>query len=105
HPAEYAEKVAVIHGWAKKTGRDPHSITLSFRAPIELVSKSAKPAGGGRPAFRGDAAPGIPAIKEDQAPGGTRFIFDLPPTAVRGQLAMMERFADEVRPKTLRAPR
>jgi hypothetical protein len=35
----------------------------------------------------------------------THFIFDLVPQDLRLQLAMMERFADEVRPKTTRAPR
>ena len=28
-PDEYAEKVAIIHGWARKAGRDPKAITLS----------------------------------------------------------------------------
>ncbi len=105
HPDEYAEKVAVIHGWAKKAGRDPHSITLSFRAPLELLSPRAKPAAGERAMFRGTAAQVIGDIKTYQALGVTDFIFDLTSPDVRGLLASMERFADEVRPKTLRAPR
>jgi hypothetical protein len=43
-------------------------------------------------------------IREYQALGVSHFIFDLTPPDVRGQLALMERFADEVRPKTLKAP-
>ena len=104
-PDEYAEKVAVIHGWAKKAGRDPHSITLSFRAPMDLQSPRAKPAAGDRVMFRGTAPQVIGDIKTYQALGVTDFIFDIAAPDARGMVAAMERFADEVRPKTLRAPR
>ena len=102
HPAEYAEKVAAIHDWAKKAGRDPLDITLSFRAPLELRPTRAKAPGGDRVPFRGTAAEVVQDVKDYQAVGVTDFIFDLAPPDVRGQLAMMERFAEEVRPKTLR---
>ena len=105
HPAEYAEKVGVIHGWARKAGRDPQDITLSLRAPLELVSSRVKPAGGDRVPFRGSAAEIVQDVKSYQAVGVSDFIFDLTPQDLRGQLAMMERFAEEVRPKTLRSPR
>ncbi len=104
-PAEYAEKAAIVHGWARKAGRDPKAITLSFRVPLELAPKRAKPAGGDRLLFRGTAAEVIQDIRAYQALGVTHFIFDLTPQDVRGQLAMMERFAADVRPKTLRAPK
>jgi probable F420-dependent oxidoreductase len=104
-PAEYAEKVAVIHGWARKAGRNVSDITLSLRAPLELTPKRAKPSGGDRVPFRGTAAEVIADIREYQAVGVTHFIFDLMPQDLRGQLAMMERFADEVRPRTLKQPR
>jgi probable F420-dependent oxidoreductase len=105
HPAEYAEKVGVIHGWARKAGRDPQDITLSLRAPLELVSSRVKPPGGDRVPFRGSAAEIVQDVKTYQAVGVSDFIFDLTPQDLRGQLAMMERFAEEVRPKTLRPPR
>jgi probable F420-dependent oxidoreductase len=105
HPAEYAEKVAVIHGWARKAGRDPQNITLSLRVPLELTPKRAKASGGDRVPFRGSASEVTRDIKEYQALGVSHFIFDLAPQELRGQLAMMERFADEVRPRTLGAPR
>ncbi len=104
HPAEYAEKVAVIHGWARKAGRDPKDITLSFRTPLDLTAKRVKPSGGDRVPFRGSAAEVVQDVKDYQVLGVSDFIFDLAPQDLRGQLAMMERFADEVRPKTLRAP-
>ena len=105
HPAEYADKVAIIHGWAAKAGRKASDITLSFRAPLDLVSARAKRAAGDRQPFRGTAPEVIADIKSYQAIGVTHFIFDLVPQDLRLQLAMMERFADEVRPKTTRAPR
>ncbi|HYB41787.1 MAG TPA: LLM class F420-dependent oxidoreductase [Candidatus Methylomirabilis sp.] len=104
-PAEYAEKVAVIHGWARKAGRDPKDIALSFRAPLDLAPKRAKSEGGDRAPFRGTAAEVIQDVRDYQAAGVTDFVFDLAPQDVRSQLALMERFADEVRPKTLRARR
>jgi probable F420-dependent oxidoreductase len=105
HPPEYAEKVAVIHGWARKAGRDPKDITLSLRAPLDLVSKRAKAAGGDRTPFRGTATEVLQDIGAYQVLGVTDFIFDLAATDLRGQLAMMERFAADVRPKALRPPR
>jgi len=105
YPAEYAEKVAVIQGWARKAGRDPKDITLSLRVPLDLVSKRAKPSGGDRVPFRGRTSEVLQDVREYQGLGVSHFIFDLTPQDLRGQLAMMERFADEVRPKTLRPSR
>jgi alkanesulfonate monooxygenase SsuD/methylene tetrahydromethanopterin reductase-like flavin-dependent oxidoreductase (luciferase family) len=98
HPAEYAEKVAVIHEWARKAGRDPLAITLSLRVPLELRPKIAKASGGDRAPFRGNAAEVLQDIRAYQAVGVTHFIFDPVSTELRAQLATMERFADEVRP-------
>jgi len=105
HPPEYAQKVAVIHDWAKKAGRDAKAITLSIRAPLELSSPRAKPGAGHRIPFRGTAAEVVQDIKAYQAVGVRDFVFDLTSPDLRGQLATMERFADEVRPKTQRARR
>jgi probable F420-dependent oxidoreductase len=105
YPDEYAEKVAVIHGWAKKAGRDPKDIALSLRVPMDLVSKRAKPTGGDRLPFRGTASEVLQDIGSYQVVGVTDFIFDLAAQDLKGQLAMMERFADEVRPKALRPPK
>jgi len=104
-PEEYAEKVAVIHGWARKAGRDPAAITLSFRVPLELKPRGAKTAGGERTPFRGTAAEVIEDIRAYQALGVTHFVFDFTPQDLRGQLAMMERFAHEVRPAVTRTAR
>ncbi len=104
HPPEYAEKVAVIRDWARKAGRDPKAVTLTFRAPLDLAGRRARPAGGDRALFTGTAAEIIGDIRAYQAVGVTHFIFDLAPTDVRGRLSMMERFAEDVRPRVARAP-
>jgi probable F420-dependent oxidoreductase len=103
--SEYADKAAIIHGWARKAGRDPNDITLSFRVPLELVSPRAKAAAGDRAPFRGAAADVIADIRSYQAVGVTHFVFDLVAPDVKLGLAMMERFADEVRPKVSKLPR
>jgi probable F420-dependent oxidoreductase len=103
HPAEYAEKAAIIHGWARKAGRSPTDITLSLRVPLDLVSKRARPPAGDRIPFRGTAAEVTADIRSYQALGVTHFVFDLAPSDLRAQLAMMDRFADEVRPRAARA--
>ena len=103
YQAEYAERAAIVHGWARKAGRHPKSITLSFRVPLDLVPKRAKPAGGDRLLFRGTAAEVIEDIRSYQALGVTHFVFDLAPQDLRGALGLIDRFAEDVRPKTLRA--
>ncbi len=105
YPAEYAEKVKVIHGWARKAGRDPESVGLTFRVPLELLPAKAKPAGGDRQLFRGTASQVIEDIRSYQALGVSHLVFDLTSQDLRGSLALMERFAEDVRPKTLRRPR
>jgi probable F420-dependent oxidoreductase len=105
HPPEYAEKTKIIHGWARKAGRDPKDITLSLRVPLELAPRRGTWTGADRPGFRGTAAEVIAHIKAYQALGVSHFVFDLAPADLRGQLSLLERFAQEVRPKVLRAPR
>ncbi len=78
---------------------------MSLRVPLDLASKRAKPSGGDRVPFRGRTSEVLQDVREYQGLGVSHFIFDLTPQDLRGQLAMMERFADEVRPKTLRPSR
>lgn len=104
-PDEYAEKVKIIRGWARKAGRDPKDIALSLRVPLELAPKRGAGTVSDQPGFRGSASDVIRRIKSYQALGVSHFVFDLAPVELKGQLALMERFATEVRPKVLRAPR
>ena len=98
-PEEYRDKVAIVRDWARKAGRDPKAITLSFRCPLEVFPKRAKPAGGERQLFRGTAVEVIGDLKAYQALGVTHFVFDPVAQDLRGWLAIMERFAEEVRPR------
>jgi len=103
YPEEYAEKAAVIADWARKAGRDPKEITLTFRAPLELHPRGAKASGGDRVPFRGTPAEVIADIRSYQAVGVTHFIFDFTSTDLRALLTLMERFASDVRPMVMRA--
>ncbi|MBI4638998.1 MAG: LLM class F420-dependent oxidoreductase [Candidatus Rokubacteria bacterium] len=100
-PAEYATSVKRLHALAREAGRDPGSIALTLRAPMEVRPRRAKPPGGDRVPFQGTAAEVIADIRQYQAVGVTHFVFDFHaqevPTIQR-VLANMERFADDVRP-------
>lgn len=102
-PDEYRDKVAIVHDWARKARRKPKSITLSFRCPLEVLPKRAKPAGGDRTLFRGTADEVIADIRTYQALGVTHFVFDAVAQDLRGWLATMERFAKDVRPRVPRS--
>lgn len=98
-PEEYRDKVAIVRDWARKAGRDPKAITLSLRCPLEVLPKRAKPAGGDRQLFRGTAVEVIGDLKAYQALGVTHFVFDPVANDLRGWLAIMDRFAEEARPR------
>ena len=98
-PEEYRDKVAIVRDWARKAGRDPKVVTLSFRCPLDVVSKRSKPAAGDRQLFRGTASEVIADLKTYQALGVTHFVFDPVAPDLRGWLAIMGRFADDVRPR------
>ena len=104
HPPEYAEKVKQVHAWASRAGRNPKEITLTFRAPMEVWPKRAKPPAGDRPLFRGTAEQVVADIREYQVLGVTHFVFDFTTTDPKAIIANMERFAEEVRLKVRRAP-
>jgi alkanesulfonate monooxygenase SsuD/methylene tetrahydromethanopterin reductase-like flavin-dependent oxidoreductase (luciferase family) len=64
--------------------------------------KRAKVAAGDRPPFQGSADEVAADIRRYQALGVTHFVFDPIGADVKGWLAIMERFADEVRPRVQR---
>jgi alkanesulfonate monooxygenase SsuD/methylene tetrahydromethanopterin reductase-like flavin-dependent oxidoreductase (luciferase family) len=104
-PDEYAAKVKQIHEWARRAGRDPKSIALTIRVPMEVRGKSAKAAAGDRPPFQGTADEVVADIRRYQALGVTHFVFDHTVQDLRAVLANIDRFAHDVRPKVLRAPK
>jgi probable F420-dependent oxidoreductase len=101
-PDEYAAKVAELHGSARKAGRDPKSIKLTIRIPMEVRGKNAKAAAGDRPMFQGTADEVAADIRRYQALGVSHFVFDHTVQELRAVMANMERFASDVRPKVAR---
>jgi probable F420-dependent oxidoreductase len=101
HPDEYAEKVKGIHAAARGAGRDPASITLTLRVPMELRPRG-KATGGERPMFQGTAEQVAVDIRRYADLGVTHFVFDPTTQDLPSVLANMTRFAAEVRPRFTR---
>jgi probable F420-dependent oxidoreductase len=98
-PDAYAKRVQQIHAWAREAGRDPASITLSVRVPMEVRSKRLKPPAGERPLFQGTAEQVMADIRAYAAAGVTHFVWDFTHQDLRAVLDNLQRFAHEVRPK------
>jgi probable F420-dependent oxidoreductase len=98
-PDEYGASVKRLHAWAAEAGRDPASITLTFRAPMEVRSSRAKTPAGDRPLFQGTAAEVLGDIRRYEALGVSHMVFDPVRADLRAVLDNMARFAEDVRPK------
>jgi probable F420-dependent oxidoreductase len=104
-PDEYATRVKQVHAWAQRAGRDPKSVALTLRVPMEVRPRSAKAPGGDRPMFQGTAREVIDDIRAYQALGVTHFVFDAAHPDLKSVLQNMERFAEDVRPVVARGAR
>src|SRR6266403_30810 len=96
-PDEYAKRAKELRAWAQQAGRDPKSIELTVRVPMEVRPKNAKPPAGERPLFQGTAAEVVADIRAYQAAGVTHFVFDPTVPELKAALTNMERFAHDVR--------
>src|SRR5882762_7240966 len=96
-PDEYAKRATELRAWAQQAGRDPKSIELTVRVPMEVRPKNAKPPAGERPLFQGTAAEVVADIRAYQAAGVTHFVFDPTVPELKAALTNMERFAHDVR--------
>jgi probable F420-dependent oxidoreductase len=97
-PEEYATSARRIHTLAREAGRDPKSITLSLRVPMEVRPKQAKAPVGERPFFQGTAEQVAADIRAYAAVGVTHFVFDSTHQDLGAVLANMDRFAKDVMP-------
>jgi probable F420-dependent oxidoreductase len=106
-PDEFAAKVETLRAAARRAGRDPASIVVSLRVPMDVRSARQKAPGGDRPMFQGTAAEVLGDVRRYAALGVSHFVFDPVVPDLKVVLASMERFAGDVRPKiaTRRAPR
>src|SRR2546427_516178 len=102
---EYPKRAKELRGWAQQAGRDPKSIELTVRVPMEVRPKNAKPPAGERPLFQGTAAEVVADIRAYQAAGVTHFVFDPTVPELKAALTNMDRFAHDVRGKVMKAPR
>jgi probable F420-dependent oxidoreductase len=103
-PDEYAAGAGRIGEYARRAGRDPGRIALTFRAPMEVRSRRDRAPGGDRPLFQGTADEVIADVRRYQAAGVTHFVFDPVRPDLKALTASLERFAGDVRPKVARAP-
>jgi probable F420-dependent oxidoreductase len=100
-PPEYAQKVEHLRAYARAAGRDPATITLSFRAPMQVLPSRGRGAAPGtdRPLLQGTATQVIGDLRQYQALGVSHFVFDPVTPDLKAWLASLERFARDVRPK------
>jgi len=103
-PDEYAAKVKQLQSYAQQAGRDPQTIALTFRTPMEVRGAREKSPGGDRPLFQGTASEVIDDVRRYQVLGVSHIVFDPVRPDVKAALASLERFAHDVRPK-VRSPR
>jgi len=101
-PDEYADSVKQVHAWAQRAGRDPASIALTFRAPMEVRPKSAKAPAGDRPPLQGTAAEVAADLRAYRAVGVTHVVFDATRPDLKFVLANLQRFVEDVRPRLRR---
>jgi probable F420-dependent oxidoreductase len=95
YPEEYAQAAAELRAQANEAGRDPWSITLSFRAPIRFTEGVAS---GRRTPFTGSRDQIIEDIRTYQRLGVRHLIFDFPGTSVETMVEQLHRFSEEITP-------
>ena len=108
-PDELAARVERLRGDATRAGRDPQSIRVAFRGPLDLWPARSRrttpgPAAPPRP-LSGPPAKVIDDIRAYQRGGVSTFVFDFARQEPRAMVDTMTRFAKEVRPRVARAPR
>jgi probable F420-dependent oxidoreductase len=103
-PAELAEKMARLRALAREAGRDPASIGVAFRGPLDLWPAQAKlPADAPGP-LSGPPGKVVADLRAYQAAGVDTIIFDFPKPDPAAMITLMRRVAREVRPRLARRP-
>jgi probable F420-dependent oxidoreductase len=97
-PKEYAASANRIRALAREAGRDPKSITLSLRVPMEVRPKQVKAPAGERPFFQGTAEQVAADIRTYAEVGVAHFVFDSTHQDLGAVLANLDRFAKDVMP-------
>jgi len=101
-PDELAQKMARIRALADSAGRDPASIGVAFRGPLDLwPARGAAPAEAPRP-LAGPPEKVVADLRAYQAAGVDTLVFDFPRPDPTAMVALMRRVAREVRPRLAR---
>ena len=95
HPEAFAKAAADLRSQARAVGRDPKTITLSFRAPIRFTERATA---GTRTPFIGSRDQIIEDIRAYQRLGVSHLVFDYAGTSADAIAEQLHRFAEEVRP-------
>ena len=95
HPPEMAAKVRRLRDLAVAAGRDPATITISFKAPLKFQEAAAA----GRPPLSGSPPEIVDDLEAYVAAGVQHFVLDFSVPTVPAMLDVLERFAAEVRPR------
>ena len=101
-PDELAAKVARLRTLAREAGRDPASIGVAFRGPLDLWPARGKPPGDAPRPLAGGPDKIAADLHAYQAAGADTVCFDFPKPDPAAMVMLMRRFAREVRPRLAR---
>ena len=106
-PDELAQKMARIRALARQAGRDPASIGVAFRGPLDLRPARAKVTAETLRPLAGPPHKVVADLRAYQAAGVDTMIFDFPKPDPTAMVTLMRRVAREIRPRLARrvAPR
>jgi probable F420-dependent oxidoreductase len=96
-PAELRASLDELHRLTEKEGRDPSSLTISYKAPV--YDPNAAGARGERRPFSGEPGQILDDIATYGRLGVSELIFDFRSERLEESLERMERFADLVKPE------
>jgi probable F420-dependent oxidoreductase len=104
-PDELAEKLDRIRTLARAAGRDPATIQVALRAPIDLWPTHGKASASAERLLTGPPAKVAADIRAYGAAGVDTLVFDFTRPDAAAMIAVMRRVAREVRPLLTRPPR
>lgn len=100
HPPEMAARVRRLHDMAAAAGRDPATITISFKAPLKFQEAVAA----GRAPLSGSPREIVEDLQAYVAAGVQHFVLDFSVPTLPEMRDVLERFAVDVRPQVGGAP-
>jgi probable F420-dependent oxidoreductase len=96
HPPEMAAKVRRLRDLAAAAGRDPATITITFKGPVKFEEGAG--GAGGRTPLAGSPAQIVGDLRAYVAAGVQHFVLDFSVPTLPAMLGVLERLAADVRP-------